>query len=97
MTDRKIDLPGVKVKKIPQINQVIASYFKNNPSVTEVQAKELMSHFIAAGIFNKNHRDGLPIRKILRELDESNKLHLIPYVFPERNAKNTYWYFVNMK
>lgn len=83
--------------KISQINQVIASYFKKNPSVTKVQAKELMPYFIAAGIFNKNHRDGLPIRKILRELDESSKLHLIPYVFPERKTTNTYWLFVNMK
>ena len=40
--------------KIPRINQVIASYFEKNPSVTKVQAKELMPYFIADGIFDKN-------------------------------------------
>ena len=82
--------------KIPKINQVISSYFNANPSVTKIRAKELMPYFIDAEIFNKNPKDGLYIREILRELDRRNKLHLIPYVFPERKKTNTYWYFVKM-
>jgi hypothetical protein len=77
------------------INEVIFDYFERNKSVSKVQAKKLMPQFIKAGIFISNQKDGLPIRKVLRDLDEKNKLHLIPYALAERKEKNTSWYFVN--
>jgi len=80
--------------KIKEINMVIEAFFVQNSSVTVVPAKELMPDFIRAGIFAKDHRKGLPIRKILRELDETNQLKLIPFVYAERKEKNTYWYFI---
>jgi hypothetical protein len=78
---------------LKKINQVIASFFEKNTSITKIRAKELMPYFIAAGIFLHDHRGGFPIRKILRELDENNELHLIPCVLSERKTKNTNWYF----
>ena len=81
------------MEKIAQINQVIAAYFENNKSVFEVPAKVLMPHFVKAGVFPQDHRDGLPLRKILRKLDESNQLHLIPFVYADRKATNVNWYF----
>lgn len=81
------------MEKIAQINQVVAAYFEMNSSVPEVPAKDLMPHFIKAGIFSQDHRDGLPLRKILRKLDESNQLHLIPFVYADRKATNVNWYF----
>ncbi len=81
------------MEKIAQINQVIAAYFENNKSVFEIPARDLMSHFIKAGIFPHDHKNGLPIRRELRKLDDNKQLYLIPFVFPDRKATNVNWYF----
>jgi len=80
--------------KVKEINRVIEAYFIKNASITMIPAKDLMPDFIRAGIFPKDQKKGLPIRKILRELDETNQLHLIPYVHAQRKEQNTYWYFI---
>jgi hypothetical protein len=56
-----------------------------------------MPQFIKAGIFEKDHRNGLPIRQLLRDLDEIKALNKIPAIQPERKKVNTKWYFVNIK
>ena len=61
------------IQKIEKINQVVDEYFANNPSVDKVQAKDLMPLFIKAGIFTQDQRAGLPIRRVLRELDQDDK------------------------
>ena len=83
----------IDTSKINSINKVISNYFEKNPDVSEIKAKELMPEFIAANIFSKDHREGLPIRQILRELDAENKLGLIPHLRVERKAKNRLWFF----
>lgn len=80
-------------QKIQLINSVIANYFEKNKSVSRIPAKDIMPYFIKAGVFTQDTKNGLPIRKILRELDEEKQLHLIPYVFAERKTANTNWYF----
>jgi hypothetical protein len=82
------------MNKVSEINAVIKRYFENNTSVGIVPAKDLMPYFIKAGIFDKDTKNGLPIRKILRDLDKSNQLHKIPHCYPERKLKNTKWFFV---
>jgi hypothetical protein len=57
----------------------------------------LMPQFIKAGIFEKDHRNGLPIRQLLRDLDEINALDKITSILPERKKVNTNWYFINTK
>lgn len=84
----------MSIQKIEKINQVVDEYFANNPSVDKVQAKDLMPLFIKAGIFTQDQREGLPIRRVLRELDKNDKLDLMPCVYPERKNVNTNWYFV---
>lgn len=85
-------------EKIARINEVVTDYFKNNLSVNEIPAMDLMPEFIKAGIFNKDYeRKGLPIRKLLRELDRNNELNKIPSLLPERKPINTYWYFQRPK
>lgn len=85
-------------EKIARINEVVTDYFENNPSVNEIPAMDLMPEFIKAGIFNKDYeRKGLPIRKLLRELDRNNELNKIPSLLPERKPINTYWYFQRPK
>ena len=81
------------MEKIEQINKVIEAYFTQNRATTHIPAKDLMPQFIEAGIFNKDHRNGLPIRKVLRDLDKKQSLHLIPCVYKDRKAVNTNWYF----
>ncbi len=46
--------------------------------LTDAKPKDLMSILIEKGYFKKDHRDGLPLRNILRKLDENNMLHLLP-------------------
>lgn len=84
----------MSIQKIEKINQVVDEYFANNPSVDKVQAKDLMPLFIKAGIFTQDQREGLPIRRVLRELDKDDKLDLMSCVYPERKNVNTNWYFV---
>lgn len=82
-----------KLHKIGRIDQIVRDYFEDDPTATEIPAKELMKTFIHKGIFFKNHRDGLPIRKLLRDLDKENKLHLLKHVKVVRHPVNRRWYF----
>jgi len=82
-------------EKVVRINAVIGDFFAKHPTIIQIQAKELMPYFIQKGIFQKNYKDGLPIRKVLRKFDESNQLAKIPYVYADRKSKNVNWYFIN--
>lgn len=85
--------PLQSIYKIDHINSVIKNYFTQNVLESKISAKDLMPEFINAGIFDKDEKNGLPIRKILRELDRTNNLKMIPYVFADSKATNTNWYF----
>lgn len=83
--------------RIQRINEVIDQFFQSNPSVNKVPAKSLMPDFIRAGVFQKDYtREGLPIRKVLRELDKEGNLDAIPSVLAEAKTKNTNWFFVRI-
>lgn len=82
-----------KLHKIGRIDQVVRDYFEMHPSLSEIPAKELMVTFIEKGIFLKDHRNGFPIRQLLRELDGAGKLHLIKHTRVVRKDKNRNWYF----
>jgi len=84
--------------KIVKINQVLAEFFEKSKGIKRIPALDMMDYFVNAGIFKKDYdRPGLPIRKLLRELDENNELHLIPYAVVERKEKNRNWYFEPLK
>ncbi len=80
--------------RIQAINKVLKEYFEDNPNQSPIPAKEFMGLFIKKGIFNKDCRDGLPIRKLLRELDSENRLSDIPYAIGEMKAVNKKWFFI---
>lgn len=80
--------------KIATINKVIADYFKNNPKVEWIPVKTIMPELIAAGVFYKDEKKGLPFRKVLNILDKANTLDKIPSVHAERKGIDTYWYLV---
>lgn len=84
--------------KIKKINQVLADFFEKNKDVKRIPALDMMDYFVDAGVFDMDYdRPGLPIRKVLRELDEKNQLDLIPYVVVERKDKNRNWFFGPLK
>lgn len=82
-----------KLHKIGQIDQIVRNYFVDHPLLTEVYAKDLMYKFIGKGIFFKNYSNGLPIRQLLNQLDEANKLHMFKHIRVMRNEINRNWYF----
>jgi len=81
-------------ENIVKINEVIAQYFKDNTTVDWIPAKSIMSELIKAGVFNKDEKKGLPIRKVFRKLDKEEQLDKIPAVHAERRSENVYWYLV---
>ncbi|MGH8015177.1 MAG: hypothetical protein ACREBV_03205 [Candidatus Zixiibacteriota bacterium] len=85
------------MNKIKEINRVIEDYFNQNNSRLAIMAKDLMANFIESGIFEKDHRNGLPIRNVLRDLDRKEQLYKIPSTFPVRRIVNTNWIFINLK
>jgi hypothetical protein len=84
-------------QKIKAINKVVDEYFAAHPAEEMVRSKNVMPLFIRAGIFNSDHKNGLPIRKALRELDACSQLQMIPSACPVRKQKNTNWYFKNIR
>lgn len=80
-------------KKVIEMSQSIKAYMNSN-NIAEAKPKDLMSWLIRQGDFSKDHRNGLPLRDVLRDLDKQNKLHLMPNLRVERKIKNRYWTFV---
>ncbi len=81
-------------ENIVKINDVITHYFNTNPSIDWIPVKAIMPALIEAGVFNKDKKKGLPIRKVLRKLDLESQLAKIPTVHVERRLGSIYWYFV---
>lgn len=82
----------MKNLKIIRIGYAIQEYLINN-SLIDAKPKDLMPMLIQKGFFKQDHRNGLPLRKILRKLDDENLLYLIPQVSVVRKDKNRLWFF----
>lgn len=80
--------------RVTQINTVVANYFAANPDTDWIPAKAIMADLVAAGVFAKDTKKGLPLRKVLRALDKENALDTLPLVHAERTETAVYWYFV---
>ena len=85
-----------KIQKALRIKRVVKEYFATSNEEI-VPAKDLMKQFIIADIFSKDHKDGLPIRDFLRELDKEGYLNLIPQIHFEQKDQNKNWFFINKK
>jgi len=81
-------------ERVHNINGIVQAYFNKNPNIESILAKDLMPKFIEAGIYDKDHRNGLPLRKDLRELDAKGELDRIPFLLAVRKNVNTNWYFI---
>ncbi|WP_281847598.1 hypothetical protein [Olleya namhaensis] len=80
--------------RVAQINKVVEDYFNTHTDTDWIPAKQIMSDLVAAGVFVKDQKKGLPLRKVLRTLDKENALDTIPLLHPERTDTAVYWYFV---
>jgi len=83
-------------EEIVRMGYVIQKYLYKN-KLENIKPKDLMPLLIEKGYFNQDHRDGVPLRNFLRNLDENNKLYLLPQVVVERKSSNRYWYFKSFK
>lgn len=82
--------------RIELINKAVKEYFESNKSDSYCKPKDLMLILIKYGVFKKDTRQGLPLRNVLRELDDKNEIYSkIPSIRIERKTKNRYWYFDN--
>lgn len=82
----------MKNEEIIRIGYVIQDYLTSQ-KLQDVKPKSLMPLLIEKGFFDKDHRDGLPLRNLLRDLDDKKLLYLLPQVSIEQKEKNRYWYF----
>jgi hypothetical protein len=71
--------------------------FLQKEKLNTAKPKDVMPWLIKQGYFNSDHRAGLPLRNVLRKLDEENMLYLLPNVVAERKEVNTFWSFVQLK
>lgn len=62
-------------------------------NIKEAKPRELMPYLIEKGVFACDHREGLPLRKVLRQLKKDGKLKMIRGVSGELKGKNHYWLF----
>jgi hypothetical protein len=81
------------IQKALKVRKAVQRYFEANASVSELPCKDLMPWLIKEEIFEKDHRNGQPIRDLLRKLDEANLLNLMPQIRVERKQKNRNWFF----
>ena len=79
---------------IKEINTVASEFFEANKNEKWIAAKKLMPPLVSAGVFNKDVKNGQPLRKVLRELDKESALDQIPLLHAERSEETIYWYFV---
>jgi len=64
-----------------------------NQTLSNAKPKDLMPVLIEKGFFNQDHREGLPLRDVLRNLDANGQLYLLPQVRVERKLTNRFWFF----
>ena len=71
-------------ERVDKINNVLDEHFKSNFSNDKIPAKDYMNLFIKNGIYEKDIRNGFPLRKDLRKLDEMNQLYRVKHITIER-------------
>lgn len=82
----------MKTAEIIKMGYTLQAYLEQK-KIIDAKPKDLMPILIEKGFFKKDHREGLPLRALLRDLDRKNKLYLLPQVRADRKAKNVSWFF----
>ena len=82
--------------KVVKMGYAIQNYLEKS-ALKSAKPVELMERLIELGFFEKDHREGLPLRDVLRNLNEANKLYLLPQVQKELKTQNIWWSFEPLK
>mgnify|MGYP003624800112 CR=1 FL=1 len=77
---------------IVKVGYAIQGYLEKT-GINSAKPAELMEPLMKLGSFNLDHRKGLPLRKVLRDLNENDKLYLLPQVQMELKTQNIWWSF----
>lgn len=81
---------------VVKMGYAIQNYLEKS-GIKSAKPAELMEPLIELGFFDKDDRKGLPLRNILRSLNETNKLYLLPQVQKELKTQNIWWSFEPLK
>ena len=81
-----------KLERAREIDGLIDEWLRDT-GVETAKPKDVMPFLIQRGAFARDHRQGLPLRKLLRELHRSGNLSVMKTVQFEQKAKNNLWYF----
>jgi hypothetical protein len=84
------------ISKISRIDIVVEEYFRKNPTVWEVEAKDLMGLFVERGIFLSDDKKGVAVRHLLVQLEEADQLCLLKKITVIRKRASRNWYFVRL-
>jgi len=83
---------GEKIQLAKRIDELIEGWLRATGR-DEARPKDVMPLLIQNHVFPGDHKQGLPLRKLLRELQRSGDLSVMHTVRPERKNKNILWYF----
>lgn len=86
----------MEVSKVVKMGYVIQEYLQKHKWV-DAKPKDLMPILIEKGFFTSDHREGLPLRDVLRDLDANGQLYLLPQLRLERKTTNRFWFFNAIK
>lgn len=82
------------IKKGRLADSLIKRWFAMTGANT-AKPKDLMPYLVKAGVFTKDHREGFPLRNLLRQLDAVGQLTVMTTVRFEQKRKNKSWFFVS--
>ena len=82
--------------EIIKMSNVIQNFLEKEKLIN-AKSKDLMPILIEKGFFIRDNRVGKPLRDVLRELDSTNELSLIPQVRADRKMQNVMWFFNAIK
>lgn len=81
-----------RIELAQKIDKLIEKYLRQSGADT-LKPKDLMPLLVAEGIFVKDHKEGLLLRNLLRELHTSGQLSVMRTVSFVQGPKNKSWYF----
>ncbi len=87
-------MPRRPVTETAKLIDVYAQAWLRLKDSSVAKPKDLMPYLVARGVFMRDHRAGLPLRRILRELDKLGKLCLIRGLRVKRSTTGyRRWFF----
>lgn len=87
---------GSRIARAKEIDGFIQKWFERTGE-ERAKPKDVMPFLVKHGVFTKDYREGLPLRKVLRELDRSGDLQIMKTVHFEQRKKNKLWFFLPVR